>query len=72
MNDFLGIWWNNKILSYADNTDVISTGRKSKIKWILFKKVLQWLLSIKLSLNMEKFINITFGGNKTIVPKIID
>ena len=63
----------NEIVSYADDTAVISTAKtwhevESKINDIL-RKISQWLALNKLSLNMDKTVYMEFCSQCDSTPK---
>ena len=73
INDLLTTMPENWILSYADDTVVISLGKtweevESEVNQLL-EKIAIWLALNKLTLNISKTVYITFGNYWDSIPK---
>ena len=76
VNDLLTEMSKDSVLSYADDTLILSTDNswtaaQDKMKTYL-KKVADWLALNRLSLNIEKTVYITFGNYVDSVPRTLN
>lgn len=73
INDMLNEMPENSILSYADDTAIITTGKDWKeIEYKMNKflyEIAKWLALNKLSLNTDKTVYMEFGNNCNSTPK---
>ena len=76
INDLLNVIPIKSILSYADDTAIIATGKTwaeaQEIMNDYLSLVDKWLVLNKLSLNVEKTVCVTFGNYCDSVPSQID
>ena len=76
VNDLLDSMPENSILSYADDTAIISTNKTWKQTEMRMNKLLEsaadWLALNKLTLNITKTVYITFGNYTDSVPNKLD
>ena len=76
VNDLLKVMRKDTILSYADDTVVLSEGEnwsQTQFKMNAYlEKVSNWLALNKLSLNVQKCSLITFGNYVDSVPNTLD
>ena len=73
INDLLSLLPDGCIVSYADDTVILSSGKTWEIALnnmrMYLKKVCDWLKLNKLSINLTKTVYITFGIYITSIPQ---
>ena len=76
INDIFCLIKDGCILSYADDTTIISTANtweEARNQMNLYlKTVSDWLSINKLTLNLSKTVYLTFGSYKNSIPKVLD
>lgn len=76
VNDLLESMPDNTLIAFADDTAIISVDENWKTVELKMNnyldKVFRWLVSNKLSLNVEKTVYMTFGSYCTSVPEIMN
>lgn len=73
MNDLLNVIPNESIISYADDTTIITSGNNWEEVELKMNKLLiivhEWLIENKLTLNVQKTVYITFGLHCDTIPE---